>query len=237
MNKDKRSKKMKLSILFSIVVVFSFLVVSGCSDDDNGTTPTPDSKAMVQVIHASPDAPGVDILVDNSVAVTNLTFAQNTSYLPVNEGTRNIKVNVTGTNQTAIEANLDLMQDKYYSIFATNVVANLTPLVLQDDLAMPAEGKAHVRFVHLSPNAPAVDITLADGTVVFGNVEFSGYVDFTPLNIGTYDLQVRVHGTEVVVLELPGVQLENKKIYTVYAKGLVDGNGAQQLGAGIIVNQ
>ncbi|MBN1559231.1 DUF4397 domain-containing protein [candidate division KSB1 bacterium] len=227
---------MKLRILFSMIAAFSFLVVSGCSDDDNGTTPTPAGKAMVQVIHASPDAPGVDILVDNGVAVTNLTFPQNTSYLQVNAGTRNIKVNVTGTTQTVIEANLDLMQDKSYSIFATNVVANLTPLVLQDNLATPADGKAHVRFIHLSPNAPAVDITLTDGTVVFGNVEFSGYVDFTPLAVGTYNLQVRVHGTETVVLELPGVQLANQKIYTVFAKGLVGGSGAQQLGAGIIVN-
>ncbi|MBN1480921.1 DUF4397 domain-containing protein [candidate division KSB1 bacterium] len=227
---------MKFRKFFSIIAIFSLLAVMGCSDDDNGTTPEPTSKAMVKVVHASPDAPGVDLLVDNAVAGTNLTFPKNTGYLEVDAGTRNIKVNVTGTDQTVIEANLELMKDKAYSVFAINTVANLSPLVLEDNLATPASGKAHVRFIHLSPNAPSVDITLTDGTVVFGNVEFSKYVDFTPLDAATYNLQVRVHGTDTVVLDLPGIQLMNQKIYTVFAKGLVGGNGAQALGAEIILH-
>ena len=124
-----------------------------------------------------------------------------------------------------------------YSVFAINTVANLTPLVLEDNLTTPAEGKAHVRFIHLSPNAPAVDITLMDGTMVFSDIEFSEYIDFTPLDAGIYNLQVRVHGTETVVLELPGIELLNQNIYTVFAKGLVGGSGSQALGAEIIINK
>lgn len=226
---------MKASKIFSIIAIFAALAIAGCSDDDNGTTPQPTSKAMVKVVHASPDAPGVDLLVDNAVAGTNLTYPKGTGYLEVEAGTRNIKVNVTGTSTTVIEANLDLVKDKAYSVFAINTVANLSPLVLEDNLATPANGKAHVRFIHLSPNAPSVDITLTDGTVVFGNVEFSEYVDFTPLDAATYNLQVRVHNTDTVVLELPGIQLMNQKIYTIFAKGLVGGSGLQALGAEIIM--
>ena len=100
-----------------------------------------------------------------------MTFPKNTGYLEVDAGTRNVKVNVTGTSTTVIEGNLDLMKDKAYSVFAINTVANLSPLVLEDNLTTPAEGNAHVRFIHLSPNAPSVDITLTDGTVVFGDIE------------------------------------------------------------------
>jgi hypothetical protein len=108
--------------------------------------------------------------------------------------------------------------------------------VLQDDLTDPQPGKAHVRFLHLSPDAPAVDITLTDGTVIFGDVAFGEYDGFLPLDSGTYDLQVRVAGTETVALELPGIVLTNGTIYTVFAKGLLSGNGSQALGAEIIVN-
>lgn len=228
---------MKIRKFFPILALFALVAFVGCSDDDNGTTPEPMSKAMVKVVHASPDAPGVDLLVDDAVAATNLTFPQNTGYLEVDAGMRDVKVNVTGTNTTVIEADLDLMQDKSYSVFAINTVSALTPLVLEDNLTTPMDGQAHVRFIHLSPNAPSVDITLTDGTVVFGDVEFSEYVDFTPLAAGSYDLQVRVHGTDTVVLELPGIELMNQKIYTVFAKGLVGGSGMQQLGAEIIVNK
>ncbi len=229
--------KYNIKKLVMLLLLSSFIVV-GCSDDDNPTTPqTKSANANVNVVHASPDAPGVDLLVDNAVAGTNLTFPNNTGYLEVSEGTRNIKVNVTGTSTTFIQANLDLTGDKYYSVFAVDAVANLAPLVIEDDLTPPAAGNAHVRFIHLSPDAPAVDITLTDGTVVFGNIKFKEFTNFTPLPAGSYDLQVRLAGTDTVVLDLPGISIMDGNIYTVFAKGFVAGTASQALGAQIIVNK
>lgn len=224
---------------FFIVVTFVIVILlAACSDDDNTTAPTPTAKANVMVVHASPDAPGVDLLVDNKVTVTDLTFPNNTGYLEVNAGTRNVKVNVTGTSTTVIEANLNLVENKSYSVFAVNQVRSIEPLVFEDNLSSPASGKAHVRFIHLSPNAPAVNITLTDGKIVFGNVSFKGSVDFTPLDSGTYNLQVRDAETNSnVVLELPNITLQAGKIYTVFAKGLLGETGNRALGAQIIVNK
>jgi hypothetical protein len=60
---------------------------------------------------------------------------------------------------------------------------------------------------------------------------------FTPLDAGTYNLQVRLAGSSTVVLEFPNIALTTGKIYTVFAKGLVAGSGTQALGAQIIVNK
>lgn len=212
------------------------LLIVGCSDDDSPTSPELD-KANVKVVHASPDAPGVDLLVDNNIAGSNLTYPNNTGYLQVDEGTRNVKVNVSGTSTTVIEADLPIERNKNYSVFAIDAVANLSPLVIEDDLTSPASGTAHARFIHLSPDAPAVDITTKDGTVVFGNYKFKDYSQFTPLPAGSYDLQVRLAGSETVVLELNGINLTSGKIYTVFAKGFVAGTSTQALGAEIIVNK
>ena len=220
-----------------LMLVFGITVFTGCSDDEVMTpAPTP-STAKVLVTHASPDAPGVDLLVDNVIAATNLTFPNSTTYSTLSSGTRNVKVNVTGTSTTALQANLNLAADKNYSVFAVNNVSMIEAVVLEDNLTSPASGKAHVRFIHLSPNAPAVDITLTNGTVVFGDYIFKEASAFTPLDAGTYNLQVRLQGTSTVVLDLPGIVLTNGKIYTVFAKGLVAGAGAQALGAQIIVNK
>ena len=89
------------------------------------------------------------------------------------------------------------------------------------DLTAPAAGKAHVRFIHLSPDAPAVDITLSDGTVLFGNYEFKQATGFTPLDAATYNLQVSLAGTSTVVLDRPGITLEDGKIYTVFSYNFV----------------
>jgi hypothetical protein len=225
------------NLIFALAISLAAFTFIGCDDEETPVTPTPlPSNSLVKVVHASPDAPGVDLLVDNAVAGTNLTFPNNTGYLTVPSGTRNVKVNVTGTMTTVIEANVPFMRDKNYSVFAVNAVANIEPLLIEDDLTAPAQGKAHVRFIHLSPDAPAVDITLTDGTVVFGNRAFKEFTEFTPLDAGTYDLQVRVAGTTTVALDLPGITVESGKIYTVFAKGFLSGSGTQALGAQIIVN-
>jgi hypothetical protein len=225
------------NLILALAVTFTAFTFIGCDDEETPVTPSPTpSNSLVKVVHASPDAPGVDLLVDNTIAGTNLTFPNNTGYLTVPSGTRNVKVNVTGTSTTVIEANVDFVRNINYSVFAVNSVSNIEPLLIEDDLTAPAQGKSHVRFIHLSPNAPAVDITLTDGTIVFGNKSFKEFTAFTPLDAGTYNLQARVAGTPTVALDLPGITLEAGKIYTVFAKGFLSGVGQQELGAEIIVN-
>lgn len=191
----------------------------------------------IQFVHASPDAPGVDIRLGWRTVARDLNFPDHTRYTLAISGERRVKVNVAGTSTTVIDATVPFQRGTSYSVFAVNEVANLEPLVLTDDLSAPEKGFAHVRFIHLSPNAPAVDVALQGGAVVFGDYEFKEYTAFTPLPAGTYDLEVRLAGTDTVVLPLPGITLENGKIYTVFAKGLVGGTGAQALGAQIILNR
>jgi hypothetical protein len=218
--------------------IFNFAVrVFVDNNEGNAYVDLTTATAKVMVVHASPDAPGVDLLVDNLVINAQaLNHPDNTGYLDIAAGDRNIKVNASGTPTTVINANLNLIAENNYTIFAANRLSNISALVIEDNLTAPMAGKAHVRFVHLSPDAPAVDITLTDGTVIFGDKSFGEYTPFTPLNAGTYDLQVRLANDPTVVLNLPGITLQNGKIYTVFAKGFVGGTGGQALGAEIVVN-
>jgi Domain of unknown function (DUF4397) len=217
------------SFIFTFLLAGFILAFSSCQKDDIIDI-IPVETSNILVTHASPNAPGVDLLVDNVKQNSSaLTYPANTGYLSVNSGTRNIKVNVTGTATTVINADLAFTKDQNYSIFAIDSVT--------DDLSAPAAGKAHVRFVHLSPNAPAVDVAVTGGGVVFGNQSFKQFTAFTPLDAGTYNLEVRVAGTATVALPLPGIVLSAGKIYTVYAKGFLGGTGAEALGAEIIVNK
>ena len=217
-------------------VDFGVRVFIDNNNGDGAVDFTP-ATANVLVTHASPDAPGVDFLLDGIVVNSApLTYPNNTGYLVVPAGTRNVKVNASGTTTTVIDANLNLRPNANYSVFAVNFLSSIEPLVLEDDLTPPASGKAHVRFLHASPDAPTVDITLTDGTVVFDDYAFKQASPFTPLDAGTYDLQVRTADGSQVVLDLPGIALESGKIYTVFARGSVNGTGGADLGAEIIVN-
>jgi len=235
---------MKKSLFLILVSAVALSFATGCSED-SASSPSPMPPARVLVVHASPNAPGVDLLVDNQkVNQQPLTFPQNTGYLSVNAGTRNVKVNVAGTTTTVINANLPLEANRNYSVFAIDSVSKISALVTIDDLTAPAAGKAHVRFIHLSPNAPAVDVSVvgqAAGQGLFTNRTFNKTITaaqqaFTPVDAGTVNLEVRVAGTTTVALNLPNVRLDAGKIYTVFAKGFLGGEGAQALGAEIILH-
>ena len=221
----------KTTTLFIAVAIISF---SSCTKKNDDTT----FYSSLSVTHASPDAPAVDIYIDNSkVTTTPFSFSNTTGYLKnLISGKRNIKVNVAGTTTNVINADITFDGNKNYSLFAIDSVSKLSTILTVDDLTAPAAGKAHVRFIHLSPDAPAVDIAVVGGPVVFPNSSFKSVSAFTPLGAGTYNLEVRVAGTTNVALTLPSITLESGKIYTVYAKGFLGGTGAQALDAGIIVN-
>ena len=224
----------RVSLIVPVLAVAAF--TAGCGDDNNPISPVQAPQARVMAVHASPNAPAVDLLVDNAVAGTGLAYPGNTPYLAVPPGTRNIKVNVAGSSTTVIDATLPLTGGVNYTVFASDSVSKIGPVVLTDDLTTPAAGKAHVRFVHLSPNAPAVDVAVQSGPVLFADKAFKQFTPFTPVDAGTYDLEVRLAGTSTVVLPLPGIQLQAGKIYTVFARGFVSGSSPQDLGAQIIVN-
>jgi len=223
----------KLSIL-SFILVASLAMIA-CSDDNNPADPDP-QEGQVMAVHTSPNAPVVDILVNSVAVVEGLGFTENTGYLAVPAGSQNFKVYVPALDAVIFDQTLPVAPTTYFSVFAVDSVENIYFLITNDDLSNPAAGKAHVRFMHLSPNAPAVDITDTNGNILFGGYKFSDYSDFTPIDAGTYDLEVRLQGTNTVVLPLNDIVLEDGKIYTVYAKGFVGGAGNQALGAEIIVN-
>lgn len=186
-------------------------------------------EAQVRVWHASPDAPAVDVYVNGKPAFTNLAFPTASDYAKLPVGKYDVQVfpaSAKGSGTPVIDVKgLDLAA-KAYTVMAIGQLASIKPLLLEDNLAKPAAGKAHVRFVHASPDAPAVDITTKDGTKVFPNVAFGKATDWTPLAATTYDLQARAAGTETVALEVPGVALKDGAVVTVAATGLLNGTPA-----------
>jgi LPXTG-motif cell wall-anchored protein len=212
--------KMKRIIAVSVVLVLSLALATSALAQDG--------MARVRVVHASPDAPAVDVWVDGSVAFSNAPFQGITDYAALSPATYNVQVTPTGATEPAvIDADLDLAANTDYTVVAVGMLADIEPLVLVDNNSAPAAGKAHVRFVHASPDAPAVDIAVANGgPVLFSNVPFKGVGDYLPVDAGTYDLEARIAGTDTAALSVPGVMLDEGSVYTIFAMGLADGEPA-----------
>jgi LPXTG-motif cell wall-anchored protein len=211
---------MKRLFVLSAILVLSLAMATSALADSH--------MARVRVVHASPDAPAVDVWVNGSVAFSNAPFQGITDYAELAPDSYQVQVTPTGaTEPIVIDATLDLAAETDYTVVAVGELANIEPLVLVDNNSAPAAGKAHVRFVHASPDAPAVDIAVANGgPVLFSNVPFKGVGDYLPVDAGTYDLEARVAGTDTVALSVPGVSLADGAVYTIFAMGLAGGEPA-----------
>jgi hypothetical protein len=182
--------------------------------------------AKVRVVHASPDAPAVDVYVDGNQVLTNVPFFTASDYLDLSAGPHDIRVTPTGDAGTAVidAKGVSVEAGKAYTVAATGMLADIQPTVYNDNLAAPAAGKAHVRVIHASPDAPAVDIRVKGGPVLISNLAFPKDSGYLPVDAGSYDLTVNAAGSDAVALDLPGVNLEAGKIYDVFAVGLLNGD-------------
>lgn len=198
---------------------------------DNAAT-NPGGVARLRVVHNSPDAPNVDVIVNGGVALANVPFGAISDYLSVPGGAYDVKVSPAGAAATGpyvIDADVVLTAGMDYTVIASGVLAEIYPAVLVDDNSAPAAGNARLRFFHGSPDAPAVDIALVGGPVLIAGAPFGADATIT-VPAGTYDLEVRVAGTTVEVLQLRGVAFSDGGVYTAYASGLVaDGSADRTL--------
>lgn len=181
--------------------------------------------SYARVLHASPDAPGVDVYLNNALIARNLTYQNFTEYMPLMPGRYNVKVFATGTTSNpVIDTVINVMPDSDYTIAATGFLKDIQPLVINDTSARIAPNMSQIKFVHLVPDAPRVDVTLPNGKKLFRNIAFREVSKKLLVDPGKYTVQVRVAGTDNVVLTVPNVMLKPGKYYTIYAVGTVDGD-------------
>lgn len=194
--------------------------LAGCDDDDTGT---PAEKAAVRVAHLAPDAPNVDIRVDGTRVLADVPFKAVSDYLELSVGTHRVQVTpANATTPVVIDATVTLTAGAAYTVAAVGRIGNgtLQPLVLTDDRT-PAPGQAKVRFVHASPDAPAVDVAVAGGATVFPNKAFKEFTAYATLPAGSYNLAVKPAGTPTVALSIPNVVVQAGANYTIFAAGLL----------------
>ena len=212
-----------------LILLIVMTVSIGCSDDDNNAVIPLDS-ASIRVLHASPDAPNVDVLLDNQVVLSDVSYKQASEFLSVLAGTRNVKVNAAGTSTTVIDADLALAFDSFTTIIATNFLAQIEPLVLPDDNAPPSGNLLKIRVVHSAPSAPPVDVYVtAPGADIsttvptLSNVAFTEFSDFLEIPEGDYQIRVTVVGSNAPVFDSGTLTLNAGSILTAVAVDATSG--------------
>ncbi len=197
-----------------------------------------DTPSNVRAIHASPDAPDVDIIANNDFAdpaVEDLAYGTATpDYLTPPPGPINLKVvPANAAAPVVIDADLTVTQGDSYSVYAVGFLGDnsIQALTLIEDIRRVAT-EARLRLVHASPAAGPVDIyvvgagegaDLVGVDPAFSDVTFlndTGYVSLAPAD---YDVVVTQTDSKLPAIGPITLTLEANGIYTAAARDQAEG--------------
>jgi len=222
----KATQLSKMSIIvFFLLSAISFSL-SSCLKDSG-----PDTGSIVSaitVIHASPNSPAFDFVLDNQRILDptgpEFVYGKRIPYFRAFSGSRLARIYEKNNFISPLhEVELKLMSGIYYSLFIGGTHESITSLLVTDDLTKPSEDKAKIRFVNLSPDSPALDFSISQNTIITNNKKFNEYTSFQEVDAGSYNAVIKSHDNNMFNLPIE-FDLEKGKIYTLWAKGLVNTN-------------
>lgn len=177
--------------------------------------------AHIRLLHASPNTPAVDIYADDKRLVANFTYRTFTEYITTPSGNYNIKVYLAGTKvNPIINTTLFVPTGSFFTIAAVGISPRISLYPIPEPPVTQALDRACIRFVHLAPSAPAVDVTHPNGDKIFSNISYKGFTSYKCLPPGKHALDVRVAGTNDIALSNPNITLSPNRFYTIYFVGL-----------------
>jgi hypothetical protein len=213
-----KEKRMKIKSLIAALAITTLL--GSCMKDEDIQPQQPVSG--LSIVHASPTTENLDVYVDNTKAVADLAYTKKVDYLNLFPGNRKLTITKKGIQTPLFAEQLTLKDYFGYTLFIVDQLETVKFLFLEDDLTKPATGKAKVRFVNLSPDAPALNLSIAGKeTDLVTNKLFKEYSTFAEIDAAEkVTFNVKNKGTGGLETSLTDVKIEAGGIYTIWVKGL-----------------
>ncbi|MDJ0905806.1 MAG: DUF4397 domain-containing protein [Woeseiaceae bacterium] len=227
-----------------LIVLGGAVALAACSSDNNNPR-NPDAEFFsLQVLHASPDAPPVNVFVDGVEVLSNVDYKEGSAQLglQVREAPYSIRVDgiLPGGDAAVIgPVDINFAADTVYTIAAINGVADIEPAILTQSGDASA-GSARIFVLHATPG-PGADFSLpvdvyvdaysepnaAIGTSAPFSFDFRGTIGPAELAPGDYQIRVTLAGDlDTVVYDSGRVPLAAGDDLTLAAVPNVDGGPA-----------
>jgi hypothetical protein len=226
--------------LLATAVIASLAVLSGCDDDDSAEVEVivDPTYGAIRVIHASPNAPAVNVSVDGDDAILELDYAQSSGFATLETGSYDIAVEgiIPGGNVEVINVeDFPIDEDAMTTVIAVGNVFDIEPLVVMSSETAPGNDQVSLVVTHAAPMAPAVDIFLTAPTDDITNMspafnfEFKNSIDVGAVAAGEVRIRAAVDGTVVYdsgTVDLSGFAGQKLQVTAIAAENQVEADAS-----------
>lgn len=188
-------------------------------------------QVTVQYINAATGSPYADYYLQDELQQSFIGYTLNSNshtadIIPGEPLLIEIKDPGTGNSLSKLSY-LNWVEGTHYTVVTYGEYPNIKTAFFSDTAALPPAGKFGLRFMHFSPDAPALDIyfnnVLVDSNKVFyGTDSLNAIGGFAYLNAGTYGIQLKEHSSGQVLVNIPQqMGIQDNRILDVYATGTI----------------
>lgn len=183
----------------------------------------------VRIVHASPDAPAVRVLVDGEAVTPELTYGAATEYIDLTAGDHQVQVVPADSDAAIIDQTVTLGGWTSSILAVVGDLANIQLLQQAVDVSETEPGQARVRLLNADPQGANLGLGIAGSQdTLVGGTGFPNASDYAAVDPGTYDIELRNTDSGEVVTSASGFAVESGQVYDLIALG-ASGGGQQTL--------
>ncbi|WP_129688808.1 DUF4397 domain-containing protein [Gottfriedia acidiceleris] len=182
--------------------------------------------AFIRLINVLPKKISLDIYINGTKFISNLTYKESTQYLTLPSGVQFVEIFKTNDQSKLIHSEqITLLTEQNYTIAIGHNLDQISLFSYMDNNFL-TQGEAKIRFINLSPNSPNLDFAVkaGEGDVVFPNVPYQKASEYLPISPMTVNLEIRLTGTKMIIFPLYKSKFEENIVYDLISVGCVEEN-------------
>lgn len=237
---QKRSFLFYLFILNLAVLVLPF--ITSCSKSDTTAVPTT-TDIQLQVLNLSPDSYPVGLFINNLRVNAYYRYNVTPTYFYLTNTNYPLQIRTTrfaDSIQVYSNDTVAFAPNTRYSLFFMGLYSDRTlqSVVTVDDAEpLPEIGKGgKIRFLNASPRSAGLDV-FANDLIAMKNTAFAKVSGYVTLPAGNYNFKVFNTGTTAnSITTLEKVTIQDGRLYTLYARGMVGRTDSAAFSLGVLAN-
>ncbi len=200
-----------MSAVYRVMMATMLLCLAACSSGSHSNS-APAPTARFQVVHASPDAPRINVLIDGALWASNLDYGDGLGEItfPAGSHTVTIQANTPAGPVTVLgPTDSTFVADTDYVIMVEGDTASLSSVVFPHVLSVVASTQTRVQFLNAIPcvecvadiylTAPNADLATS---TPFGGGSVSYQAGLGPIDVlaGAYQIRLTPTGQKTPVI-------------------------------------
>lgn len=223
--------KTHFTLVINVIILLSLSIIFFACNKKNDPAP---GKTQLSIVQAVSDTYiyEFDFKIDGQkFNKAPLAYESLLPYAEINAGKQEFSVTLKNDHAVLFKSAVDLRKDRFYTVFISSVAGYpVKPLFLitQEDPTATDNNFAKIRFINLSRDAGAVNLSISNGSSpLFTKLQFREATVFKTVTPGQeLSFEVKEDAQPAILATLEKVKIEKGKIYTLYVKGLKNGTTA-----------